>query len=323
MNGMFESKLAPYMQALVEQKRADGFSYHSGELLLKRFDTFCATRFPQETTITYDMVAEWSASRPGEGDAYHNSRISIVKSLSVYILSLGREAYAPTRFSCKAYRPVLYVPSKEDVRELLSKMEEPTSGNAIRKRIEKECKILFSLYFCCGLRLSEGRLLKREHMDMERGILTILESKGHKSRLVYLPPDGIPVMRNYADYIQSVFPDTLWMFPGFHSDKPISCTSVEACFKRYWEKLPVSKTVGKHPTPHCLRHAFVVERMNEWMLRGVDTNRMLPYLSGYLGHKGPDETYYYYHLADKAFDVIRKKDTVSERVIPEVNHYEE
>ena len=323
MNGMFESKLAPYMQGLVEQKRADGFSYHSGELLLKRFDTFCATRFPQETTITYDMVAEWSASRPGEGDAYHNSRISIVKSLSVYILSLGQEAYVPTHFSCKAYRPVLYVPSKEDVRALLSKMEEPTSHNAIQRRMDKECKILFALYFCCGLRLSEGRLLKREHVDMERGILTILESKGHKSRLVYLPPDGIPVMRNYADYIQSRYPDTPWIFPGFHPDKPVFSGGVESYFKRYWDKLPVSKTVGKHPTPHCLRHAFVVERMNDWMLRGVDTDKMLPYLSRYLGHKSPDETYYYYHLADKAFDVIRQKDTVSGRAIPEASRYEE
>ena len=98
---------------------------------------------------------------------------------------------------------------------------------------------------------------------------------------------------------------------------------MEACFNRYWSKLPVAKTLEKHPTPHCLRHAFVVERINEWMLNGVDTNTMLPYLSRYLGHKSPDETYYYYHLVDKAFDVIRHKDTTSQKVIPEVLPYEE
>lgn len=50
---------------------------------------------------------------------------------------------------------------------------------------------------------------------------------------------------------------------------------------------------------------------------------MLPYLSRYLGHKSPDETYYYYHLVEKAFDTIREKDTVSGKVIPEVVPYEE
>ena len=36
-----------------------------------------------------------------------------------------------------------------------------------------------------------------------------------------------------------------------------------------------------------------------------------------------DETYYYYHLAGKAFDTIREKDSVSGKVIPEVIPYEE
>ena len=80
---------------------------------------------------------------------------------------------------------------------------------------------------------------------------------------------------------------------------------------------------GKHPTPHCLRHAFVVERFNEWMAQGIDTNKMLPYLSRYLGHKSPGETYYYYHLVDNAFDTVRQKDSVSGKVIPEVKLYEE
>ena len=40
-------------------------------------------------------------------------------------------------------------------------------------------------------------------------------------------------------------------------------------------------------------------------------------------YKSPDETFYYYHLARKAFDVILQKDSVSKRVIPEVSPYEE
>jgi len=49
---------------------------------------------------------------------------------------------------------------------------------------------------------------------------------------------------------------------------------------------------------------------------------MLPYLSRYLGHKNPLETFYYYHLVKKAFAIINEKDTVSVRVIPEVILYE-
>lgn len=181
----------------------------------------------------------------------------------------------------------------------------------------------FSPVFCCGLRLSEGRLLKWEHIDLEKGVLTILGSKGSKDRLVCLPQDSLPVLKSYKECQEKPFPGIDWAFPGKDPHKPVPCSGVESSFNRHWAMLPAAGTLAKHPTPHCLRHAFVVERFNEWMRQGIDTNTMLPYLSRYLGHKSPDETYYYYHLVEKAFDTIREKDTVSGKVIPEVVPYEE
>lgn len=146
MTYIFESGLAHHIEGLIQQKRADGYAYNSEEKLLKRFDTFCAQNYPELTTVTYEMAAKWSEARPGEGDAYHNRRMSMVKVLSEYILSLGQEAYIPN-FFCKAYRPVLYIPSKEEVKELLQKMDIRTSHNSEQFRLDRECKILFLLYF--------------------------------------------------------------------------------------------------------------------------------------------------------------------------------
>lgn len=110
MTYIFESGLAHHIEGLIQQKRADGYAYNSEEKLLKRFDTFCVQNYPELTTVTYEMAAKWSEARPGEGDAYHNRCMSMVKVLSEYILSLGQEAYIPN-FFCKAYRPVLYIES--------------------------------------------------------------------------------------------------------------------------------------------------------------------------------------------------------------------
>jgi len=52
-------------------------------------------------------------------------------------------------------------------------------------------------------------------------------------------------------------------------------------------------------------------------------SQMLPYLSRYLGHKTIEETHYYYHLAAAATDIIRSRDMLSKKVIPEVLPYEE
>lgn len=323
MSYIYESKLASYIEGLIQQKQSSGFKYHTGELHLKRIDTFLVEEFPDTDTITYEVAAKWSEARNGESEGYHNSRMSSMKALSTYMLSLGIDAFVPNSFNCKSYRPILYIPTKEEVTALLKEMNLPTSHNTIQKRLTQECKILFLLYFCCGLRLSEGRLLKKQNVNLETGVITILDSKGQKDRLVYLPPDGVDVISDYMSKMNENLPQTPWMFPGNNPEKPISCSGVEATFNRYWDRISNSENLKKHPTPHCLRHAFVVERLNEWMLNGIDTNKMLPYLSRYLGHTSPDETYYYYHLVDKAFDVIRKKDVTSDNVIPEVLPYEE
>ena len=67
----------------------------------------------------------------------------------------------------------------------------------------------------------------------------------------------------------------------------------------------------------------MVNKMNEWMLNGLDINTMMPYLSRYLGHSSIEETHYYYHTIEHAFTVIREHNAIAKWVIPEVMSYEE
>ena len=59
------------------------------------------------------------------------------------------------------------------------------------------------------------------------------------------------------------------------------------------------------------------------MAEGISLDVMMPYLSRYLGHSRIEGTLYYYHQVSDAYRVVRQKDLVSGRVIPEVVSYEE
>jgi integrase len=317
----FESAFAPYITGLVEQKHADGFGYVTAERNLRQFDAFCVRQFPGAASLSQGLVEEWAVIKPTEGRGSRDSRVAAVRQLGLYMLSLGLDAYIPRNYS-KRQKPLLYVPTQDEMAVFFKEMGEWKSPHPRFQRFIDECRMMYLLYYCCGMRLSEARFLKKEHVDWEKGILTIHESKGHKDRLVYLPQDGIRALAEYLHHIESVVPGSPWMFPGSNPSQPISCNSVEGRFSTCWARLPFAANAYKHPTPHCLRHAFVVERLNEWMREGVDTQRMLVYLSRYLGHTSTAETHYYYHLVKKAFAVIKEKDTVSSRVIPEVVPYE-
>ena len=130
------------------------------------------------------------------------------------------------------------------------------------------------------------------------------------------------LFRSY-DYIRKECPKSPWFFPGKNPEKTFAHSTFPVNFKRYWERTPYAKGSNKYPTIHSLRHTFVVDRMNEWMLSGVNLRSMLPYLNRYLGHFTINDTLYYYHLVDKAFKVVRQKDTRSQNLIPEAMPYEE
>lgn len=55
-------------------------------------------------------------------------------------------------------------------------------------------------------------MLKWEHIDLDKGILTVLGSKGNKDRLVYLPQDSLPVLKNYKERQEMLFPGIDWAF---------------------------------------------------------------------------------------------------------------
>jgi len=322
MKYTFESAFAPYIVGLINQKRSDGFIYDSGEYHLKKFDEFCVSFFPDAVSITHEVASKWAGIRETEGEHYRNRRVETLRQLSLYILSLGHEAYVPKSIG-KGPKPILYIPSREEMSAFFAELDSWECCDPCGKRTVSEYKVIFRLYYCCGLRLSEARLLKKEDVDFEKGILTILGSKGNKDRLVYLPADGTQMLTDYLLNIEAVLPNSPWLFPGQCSKKPLHASTIWSRFKNCWKRLPFAANAYKSPTVHGLRHAFVIERMNDWMRQGLDTQELLPYLSKYLGHKSPSETYYYYHLVSNAFTVIREKDTVSSRVIPEVLDYEE
>jgi integrase len=125
-------------------------------------------------------------------------------------------------------------------------------------------------------------------------------------------------------FLDSVYQTTSnWFFPARNPDLVLSVCSIGLKFRQFWAKTPCAANCDRAPTVHSLRHSFVVKRMNLWMERGNALNSMMPYLSKHLGHGSPSGTFYYYHQINSAFKIVRNKDTLSSKIIPEVCVYED
>ena len=92
-NYEYTSILAPFMQGLVDEKRAMGFSYDSTAYVLKEFDQYCVDKELSTLHITREFMDDWMKRKDTEGAYYQTGRVSASRQLLLYMAGLGHEVY--------------------------------------------------------------------------------------------------------------------------------------------------------------------------------------------------------------------------------------
>ncbi len=319
-NYELKSSIASFIQGFIDYKRALGYRYDSEAYVMHQFDAYWAETNGTNKEITRDSLNGWMKRRSNEGMTSRSSRVSVVRQFTIYMNGLGKESYIPMDKYTKDH-PIIHVLSADEIYALFKVVDEyePKRYPIFSIRMRAEYKVIFRLILTSGLRRSEACSIRIRDIDWDKNTIKILNSKGNKDRLIYVATDMMVLIKEYMAYLfEFVQRETEWLFPSFNIDEHISSGALAQKFKCYWKMTTYSESCEKDPTIHSLRHIYVVFRMNLWISQGMDVNLLLPYLSRQLGHKSPDETFYYYHQIQDSFRIIQQKDSLSAAVIPEV-----
>ena len=320
----YQSCFAPYIKQFLQEKRSIGFIYETEEWKLKHFDDFCVKESVTQPYLSRELIKKWGTLRDGEALSTCSARTSIIRQLALFIISLGEEAYIPSNYYKCEKRPV-HILSDDEISAFFHEIDSysPEIKAASFLRLSTEYKVIFRLIYCCGLRISEARKLKWSDTNLDSGTLKIMRSKGYKDRLIYMSDDLTVLIKKYKSILNKHYGCiSEWVFPAREQKNCLCSVTINAVFRRAWNATPYAENCDKTPTVHCLRHSFVVKRMNLWMEEGVTLRERFPFLSRYLGHQSTDDTFYYYHQVSEAFRIIRDRDKTSGFVIPEVAGHE-
>lgn len=107
-------------------------------------------------------------------------------------------------------------------------------------------KVILSLLYSCGLRVSELINLKWSHIDRSRMVINIIGGKGNKDRQVMLSPDIVPLLEKYWHTYKSKEYVLNGQFELRYSDR-----SVGEVIKQLAVKAGISKRVYTHLMRHC------------------------------------------------------------------------
>ena len=159
-------------------------------------------------------------------------------------------------------------------------------------------RALLLLLYGAGLRFGEAQRLTLDDVDLPNAVLTIRDSKFHKSRLVPAGPQLADALRVYAaKRAERPFPEgTASTFLANRDGTPLVKGTVRFAFARLLQTAGIhyDKDDGRQrPCFHSLRHTAAVNRLASWYRQGADVQRLLPALSTWLGHAHLDGTQVY------------------------------
>ena len=142
-------------------------------------------------------------------------------------------------------------------------------------------RVLLSLIYSAGLRVSEVCNLKISDIDSDRMQVRIVKSKGKMDRYV---PLSTYVLKGLRKYIQSSKPK-YYLFNGKVKGEPLGTSAVQQSFRLAIKKANIHKEVSVH----SLRHSYATHLLEQ----GVD----IVTIKELLGHATIQTTMMYLHVA--------------------------
>lgn len=74
--------------------------------------------------------------------------------------------------------------------------------------------VLLRMIYFCGLRPNERREIRREDIDLVKGILFIRKNKSHRERYVPMSDDMCSLCKSYNEKLQYFAPESEYFFPN-------------------------------------------------------------------------------------------------------------
>lgn len=138
--------------------------------------------------------------------------------------------------------------------------------------------------YSCGLRISECINTKFHHIDSFKQHLKVVNGKGRKDRIVFLPTETLNLLREYC---RECKPHNRgqYLFDGQKLGEPYTARSIQSVFNRAVFALEIKKDVSVHN----LRHSRAVH----WLDNGIDIRK----IQLVLGHKRLSTTEHYTQLS--------------------------
>jgi integrase len=274
------------VRTYLKHRRALGFGLQGEGYMLADFARF-VDRSGHRGPLTKQLAIRWAALPKGPDGLYRARRLEVVRVFAKHLIVYEPKTEIPPRylFGPAHRRPDPYIYSTKEIQKIMSRarrLQGPLRGRTYWT--------LIGLLACTGLRISEALHLKPEDVDLKDRVLTVRESKCHKTRLVPMHASAVAPLQDYARRRQRLFPLATTFFAS-ERGTPLAYRTVSRTFSQLRQRIGLRGR--RAPRIHDLRHAFTCRVLLGWQKSSQGVAGRVAILSRYLGDAHVTDTYWY------------------------------
>ena len=229
--------------------------------------------------ITEDQIDDYLLYLKNEKGYAPSSCHSVLTGVRFFYQNILDKELSVTFSAGNKRRRLPSVLSKEQVSKIIN----------IPKNLKH--RLLLMTTYAAGLRASEVKQLKPEHINSERMLIKVENGKGRKDRYTML---SVKLLAELRDYYIKCRPRT-YLFPSSfkkRQDKPLSYEAVRCVYEKARKKAGVKRGAGLH----TLRHSFATHLLEA----GYDIRK----IQVLMGHTKLSTTMIYLHVSRETLSKV-------------------
>ena len=283
-----------FLDYLRYEKRYSAHTIRSYQDDLLQFFSFVAGQFGETPPgeITHQLVRSWLAGLRDQGISAKsiNRKISALKSFYKYCKKNDLVSHNPLLkvITPKTSKRLPVFIKENDTKELLAAVGHTDDWKGLN------AKMLISIFYATGMRLSELIGLKEKQIDFAGRRVKVL-GKGNKERIIPVSAALLDMAKEYMQLKKESFGETGEYFLVTEKGRKLY-PKYAYLLVHNW--LGTVSTLEKR-SPHILRHTFATHLMNQ----GADLNAV----KELLGHSSLAATQVYTHNTIEKLKEVYKK----------------
>ena len=301
----FKSVFAAEIQIYIDEKYSAGFKSDNFRRNLIGFDRFCVEQSISSPIFEICHATKWLKQKESESNTTHYSRINASKQFLKYLAIKGYNVYVvrDVKHKYTDFRPHIY--TNDEVNRYFLAVDSYTSGRNRKNAIQYP--VIFRILYCCGTRINETLGIRKQDVDLEKGIILLNEAKNNKQRYVVMGDDLNKLVNDYANKCFYLLNDTDYIFTNANGGR----FDKKTLYGKHRDFLQQARIPylggGNGPRLHDWRHHMAVYSFKQLVDSGLDMYVAIPILSTYLGHKTILATEKYVRLSLEIFPYIEEK----------------